>query len=128
MNSDKSECVPNTFLSEWDSIKWDFIQKKVKRLQMRIAKAIREGRHGKAKAIQWLLTHSLCAKLLAVKRVLSNKGNKTPGVDKNIWRTSSQKIKAAVSLNKKGYKSLPLLRTYISPRKTVRKDHWAFRQ
>jgi hypothetical protein len=40
MNSNKSECAPNTFLSDWDSIKWDFIQKKVRRLQMRIAKAI----------------------------------------------------------------------------------------
>ena len=43
---------------------------------MRIAKATREGKHGKAKALQWVLTRSKLAKLLAVKRVSQNKGSK----------------------------------------------------
>ena len=44
---------------EWDSIKWKHVQNEVSRLQMRIAKAFREKRYGKAKALQRLLTSSL---------------------------------------------------------------------
>ena len=71
----------------WDSINWKNTEAEVHRLQMRIAKAVSEGRHGKVKALQWLLTHSFHAKLLAVKRVVQNKGGKTPGIDKVIWIT-----------------------------------------
>ena len=60
--------------SNWKTIDWDVVANHVKRLQMRIAKATCEHRHSKAKALQWLLTHSSAAKLLAVKRVTSNKG------------------------------------------------------
>lgn len=56
----------------WADINWPHVSKEVKRLQMRIAKAAREGAHGKAKALQWLLTHSYSAKLLAVRRVTQN--------------------------------------------------------
>lgn len=66
----------------WKSIKWKIVYQFVNRLQMRIAKAVKEKKFGKAKALQWLLTHSYYAKLLAVKRVTSNKGKRTPGVDK----------------------------------------------
>ncbi|KAA3603770.1 MAG: hypothetical protein D8M57_05590 [Candidatus Scalindua sp. AMX11] len=34
------------------------------------------------KSLQWLLTHSFHARLLAVKRVTSNQGKKTPAVEK----------------------------------------------
>jgi RNA-directed DNA polymerase len=57
--------------SSWDTINWRTIKKHVQRLQMRIAKATREGRWGKVKALQWLLTHAFSAKLLAVRRVVS---------------------------------------------------------
>ena len=46
------------------AINWKSVKAHVSRLQMRIAKAVREGRHHKAKALQWLLTHSYNAKLL----------------------------------------------------------------
>lgn len=72
-------------VTEWKSIEWEPIVASVRRLQMRIAKAYREGRYGKVKALQRLLTTSHHAKLLAVKRVVQNKGAKTPGVDGIIW-------------------------------------------
>lgn len=103
----------------WDSINWDTTKAEVRRLQIRIAKATSEGRHGKAKALQWLLTHSFHAKVLAVKRVVQNRGGKTPGVDKIIWKTSQQKLKAAQSLKRKGYQAQPLRRIYI-PKKDGR--------
>ena len=81
---------------------------------MRIAKAIRQTRHGKARALQWLLTHSHAAKLLAVKRVTENKGHNTPGVDGKVWRTDRQKLEAIQQLKRRGYQPQPLRRTYIT--------------
>jgi len=108
-----SSGAPATRALTWDQINWDRVKSHVNRLQMRIAKAFREGRHGKAKALQWTLTHSFYAKLLAIKRVTSNQGAKTPGVDKVLWRTSNQKMRAALSLKRRGYKTQPLRRIYI---------------
>lgn len=102
--------------SSWDAIHWRTIQKSVQRLQMRIAKATREGCWGKVKALQWLLTHSSSAKQLAVRRVVRNPGRKTAGVDGVIWRTSSQKYRAARSLQRRGYCPQPLRRIYIPKR------------
>lgn len=100
-------------LPKWGAINWQAAEKHVLRLQMRIAKATREGKHGKAKALQWILTHSLYAKLLAVKRVSQNKGSKTPGVDGVIWNTDKKKIEAVKSLKRRGYQPQPLRRVYI---------------
>ena len=63
--------------------------------------------------MQWLLTHSRSAKLLAVKRVTDNKGAKTPGVDRKIWRTDRQKYQAVQDLKRRGYQPQPLRRLYI---------------
>jgi RNA-directed DNA polymerase len=62
---------------DWKAIDWKTAERKVRELQMRIAKAVREGRRRKVKSLQWLLTHSYHAKLLAVKRVVTNKGGLT---------------------------------------------------
>ena len=105
---------------KWDSIDWDTIKAEVRRLQMRIAKAIRESRHNKVKTLQWLLTHSFHAKLVAVKRVTENSGSKTPGIDNIIWKTPQQKLKAAHSLKRRGYQPKPLKRIYI-PKKDGKK-------
>ena len=40
----------------------------VKKLQMRIAKAVKENRVGKIKSLQWTLTHSFYAKAIASKK------------------------------------------------------------
>jgi RNA-directed DNA polymerase len=100
-------------LTEWDSIDWSALQRLVRRLQVRIAKAIQAGKHRRAKALQWLLTHSRAARLLAVRRVTTNRGAKTPGVDNVIWRTDKQKLHAADNLRRCGYKPSPLRRQYI---------------
>lgn len=97
----------------WETLPWAQISKEVKRLQMRIAKAVREKRLGKVKALQWLLTHSLSAQLLAVRRVTQNSGAKTPGIDGVVWNTPKQKIQAVKQLQRRGYKPQPLRRIYI---------------
>ncbi|MFA7175431.1 MAG: group II intron reverse transcriptase/maturase, partial [Kiritimatiellia bacterium] len=98
---------------DWHSIDWAKAHQTTKRLQMRIAKAVREGRWGKAKALQWLLTHSLYGKAIAVKRVTENQGKKTPGVDGVTWDTPESKAKAVTSLRRRGYKPQPLRRVFI---------------
>ena len=80
---------------------------------MRIAKATQAGQHRKAQALQWVLTHSRSAKLLAVHKVTTNRGAKTPGVDNIRWRTDKQKLQAAFNLKRHGYKPKPLRRHYI---------------
>lgn len=97
----------------WEAIDWSAVDKHVRRLQMRIAKAIREGRRGKAKALQWLLTRSFYAKLMAVKRVTQNAGRRTAGVDQVVWNIPRQKMQAARSLRRRGYQAQPLRRVYI---------------
>jgi hypothetical protein len=56
----------------WNGIDWVKVQRQVRRLQARIVKATQAGKHNKAKALQWLLTHSFSGKALAVKRVTAN--------------------------------------------------------
>ena len=104
----------------WRSIDWKKARFEVRRLQMRIAKAVKEGKQGKVKSLQWLLTHSFNAKALAVKRVTSNKGKKTPGVDGILWKNSRAKMQAVLSLYQHGYKAQPLRRIYI-PKKNGKK-------
>ncbi|MBA1445565.1 MAG: group II intron reverse transcriptase/maturase [Chromatiales bacterium] len=97
----------------WHGIDWAKCHREVRRLQARIVKATQEGRWGKVKALQWLLTHSFSGKALAVKRVTENKGKNTPGVDKATWSTPEAKSQAMLSLSRRGYQPRPLRRVYI---------------
>jgi len=98
---------------DWHAIDWQKVHRNVRRLQVRIVKAMQEGRWGKVKALQRLLTHSFSGKALAVKRVTENKGKRTPGVDGEIWDTPTKKAAAIGTLRHKGYQPQPLRRTYI---------------
>ncbi|EAM2857290.1 group II intron reverse transcriptase/maturase [Salmonella enterica] len=97
----------------WPNINWEKCHREVRKLQVRIAKATREGRHGKVKSLQWILTHSFSGKALAVKRVTENQGSKTTGVDRIKWLTPEAKSQAILSLRRHGYSPLPLKRVYI---------------
>ena len=113
MTATKLTGASSTCTINWESLKWSTMEKQVIRLQVRIAKATREGKKGKVKALQRILTHSFYAKCLAVKRVVHNKGANTPGVDGILWRTNCQRIEAVISLRNKGYSPLPLRRIHI---------------
>jgi RNA-directed DNA polymerase len=102
--------------SHWKAIDWKKVKAEVKRLQVRIAKAVREGKRNKAKSLQWVLSHSFSAKLLAVKTATSTKGANTAGVDGEKWNTPAKKMRGALSLKRRGYKALPLRRVEIPKR------------
>src|SRR5204863_9658121 len=89
--------------SYWEQIDWAECERQVGRLQARIVKATREGRRGKVKTLQRLLTHSFSGKALAVKRVTENQGKRTPGVDKVLWETPEKKTQAIRDLRQRCY-------------------------
>ena len=99
--------------AEWYAINWQAIQRNVRRLQVRIAQATKEGRWGKVRALQRLLTHSYSGKVLSVRRVTENDGKKTPGVDQEIWDTPEMKTQAIHAFKRRGYQPEPLRRVYI---------------
>jgi RNA-directed DNA polymerase len=113
MNVIKTTCAPADQIELWDRIDWNKCEGWVRKLQARIVKAQQAGKHGKVKALQWLLTHSYYAKALAIKRVTSNSGSKTAGVDKVLWTTTVAKIKAIGTLKRRGYTPQPLKRVNI---------------
>jgi len=98
---------------DWHSINWKKVWRNVRRLQARIVKAVREGRWGKVKALVYLLTHSFSGRALAILRVVSNSGAKTPGVDGVVWNTPEAKTAAFSTLRRHGYRPKPLRRVYI---------------
>lgn len=99
--------------NHWNQIDWNQCRREVRKLQVRIVKAVQEGRWHKVKSLQWLLTHSFSAKALAVKRVTENQGKRTAGVDKARWTTPKTKWSGILSLSRRGYRALPLRRVYI---------------
>lgn len=88
MNDNNSMTVKTERLSDtkqleqqWKTIDWKKAEQEVNRLQARIAKATQEKKWNSVKRLQYLLTHSYHAKALAVKKVTTNKGKNTAGVD-----------------------------------------------
>ena len=117
---DMKMCATSDVAKEWDKIDWNKANAYVKKLQMRIVKAHQEGKHGRVKSLQWLLTHSFYARALAVKRVTENRGKRTAGVDGVLWSTPKSKYEAILDLKRKNYKPQPLKRVYI-PKKNGKK-------
>ncbi len=105
--------APTDDAKKWQSIDWKNAERQVRRLQVRIAKAVQENRWNKVKILQYKLTHSFHAKAMAVKRVTSNKGKRTPGVDGVLWQGARAQWQAIFSLQTRGYHPQPLRRIYI---------------
>jgi RNA-directed DNA polymerase len=99
--------------STWSLIDWGEVEEFVRSMQIKIADATKSSDWRRVNRLQYKLTHSFRAKLLAVKVVTSNKGKNTPGIDNAIWNTDARKLAGALSLNRIGYKPSPLRRVEI---------------
>ena len=110
----KAECASSAKHSNtWKEIDFSKCECKVRKLQIRIAKAQKKKRYNKVRALQHLLVTSYEAKALAVRKVTSNKGKRTAGVDHVLWNTDARKVNALCSLKRRGYRALPLKRVNI---------------
>jgi RNA-directed DNA polymerase len=98
---------------QWNDIDWRKVEENVNRMQTRITKAVIQGKWNLVKRLQYLLTHSFYAKLLAVRAICQNKGKRTAGIDGKKWLTPQAKMNAALGLSDKNYKATPSRRVYI---------------
>ncbi|GLC94642.1 group II intron reverse transcriptase/maturase [Cupriavidus sp. TA19] len=97
----------------WGAINWRRVERNVRDMQIRIAKATQEGDWRRVKALQRSLTRSFSAKALAVRRVTMNQGKRTAGVDREKWTTPEARWEAIGRLKRRGYRPLPLRRVFI---------------
>ncbi len=110
----KGEKLTNVQLrNQWNNIDWKKVEKHVNRLQVRITKAVIEGKWYLVKKLQYLITHSYYAKLLATRKPTQNTGKRTAGVDGETWSSSEAKMKAALNLTDRKYVAKPLKRVFI---------------
>ncbi|WP_413882047.1 reverse transcriptase N-terminal domain-containing protein, partial [Desulfobacula sp.] len=94
----------------WDLLDWGKHIQIVSRIQARIVKAVKNGLKQTARGLQRLLSNSLAAKLIAIKRVISNSGKRTPGVDNILIDTPRKRWEKLKNLNLPEYKAKPLKR------------------
>jgi RNA-directed DNA polymerase len=66
---------------DWHSINWNKVSRNVRRLQVRIVKALREGKARLVRALQYILTRSFGGRALAVRRVTENKTGTQPEIE-----------------------------------------------
>ncbi|ABR47609.1 hypothetical protein Amet_4292 [Alkaliphilus metalliredigens QYMF] len=116
MNTEKlksEERASVDYALQWEKIDWAIVEEKVNKLQSRIARAVSKNRMNLVKKLQYLLSESHYAKLLAVKRITGNRGKRTAGVDSEKWSSPASKYKGALALTNHKYKAAPLKRTFI---------------
>ncbi|NUT87059.1 group II intron reverse transcriptase/maturase [Pseudomonas corrugata] len=113
VHSHMAVSAPSGVPQQWHDIDWCRVQRNVRVMQVRIAKACRENNWRRVKALQRMLTRSRSARYLAVRRVTENQGKRTAGVDRVLWDTPDAKWKAANGLKRHGYKPRPLRRVFI---------------
>ncbi|MBM4350055.1 MAG: group II intron reverse transcriptase/maturase [Deltaproteobacteria bacterium] len=111
-------------LSEWTSIDWKKVERKVTNLKRRIFKATERGDLKQVANLQKLASRSFAVKVLAIKRATQiNNGRKTAGVDGKIIDDHAGRVKIAneeIDLN--SYNPPPVNRVYIlkKPKKSKR--------
>jgi RNA-directed DNA polymerase len=97
----------------WHAHQWGKLVRNVRRLQVRIVKAVQCSNRRKVQALQRLLAGSYSARMLAVRRVTENEGSRTAGVDGQKWSTPAEKMTGVKGLEEQPYRAKPLLRKYI---------------
>ena len=98
----------------WNEINWKQCFERLEKQQYKILIAYREKDIKLVQKYQHELTRSFAARALAVRKVVSNKGKNTPGIDKVIWYSKELRFQAIDKLkNLSRYKASPVRRVYI---------------
>lgn len=106
-------CASSNKAMCWEDIDFDHAKAAVKKLQRRIYAACAQGKTDKVVTLTNLMLHSFYAKACAVKHVCSTNGKHTPGIDRVLWLSNTDKFNAIFSLKLRGYKPKSLKRVYI---------------
>ena len=106
------------YITNWHTIPWSEILKIVQDLQNQIVKAQLKNNMSLVYKLQNKLVSSFEGRALAIRKIVTNSGAKTPGIDKILWTTPEQRFKAIEELglitkNPNKYKSYPLRRVMI---------------
>lgn len=111
-------CEPaKPITTDWNSIKWNKVNRHVTSLQRRIYRASKENDKKRVRDLQRQLMRSNSALIIAIKRVTQeNKGKYTPGIDG--YRAISNKARGELydmlkGMKMKLHRPKPVLRKYI---------------
>jgi len=98
----------------YENINWQQCYIELFKLQSEILKAYKTGEVENVFKKQHNLTRSFAARALAVRKVTTNKGKNTYGIDKVLLKSNEDKFNAIHSVkNLSSYKSQPVRRVYI---------------
>lgn len=92
---------------------WKTSYVQVWKLQVCIAKVAKNEQWHRVKALQYLLTKSFTAKVMAIKHVTENTSKKTLSVDSVMWNKPEKKCNEIGVMKQKGYRPKPLHWIYI---------------
>lgn len=99
---------------KYENINWKKCNVTLFNLQNKILKAYRNGSFKDVIEAQNALVRSFAARALAVRKVTSNKGKNTRGIDKVLLTTSKEKFEVIHNIkNLSSYKAQPVRRVYI---------------
>ena len=87
----------------WMSIDWEAAEKIVYEMQVKISDAAKQKDDARVLELEDELMDSIYTKMLAVRHVADS----APGLDHVVWKTGVDKMKAALSLEREGYKAYP---------------------
>ena len=100
----------------WDQIDWDAAESKLAGLQRRLSIAAFRKDDKEITDLQKRIVRDLDIKCLAVRHVVNS--TSSPGIDGIKWRTSGEKMRAAMSLTSKGYHASPMRQILIIAKNT----------
>ncbi len=101
--------------SQWYSIEWRSVERRVKNLRQRIFRATSNGQWNKVRSLMKLMLRSYSNLLLSVRKATQeNKGKRTPGIDQRLALTPKSRMKLVREmLELKSWRVKPAIRLYI---------------
>jgi RNA-directed DNA polymerase len=99
---------------QWYNIDWKLCEQQLAQQQNRLVIATNEGNKREIQRIQAQMVRMFSLRALAVRKVTTNRGKRTAGVNGEKWYKAEQKFEALIRLKDlSGYKPQPVRRIWI---------------
>lgn len=109
--------LPDEYYAQlWDGMDWVRAEQKLSELQELLSLAAQRRNGSEVERLQKQIVRDLDIRCLAVRHVVAS--TMSPGVDRVKWRTSAEKMRAAMSLSSKDYHASPLRQIKIIAKNT----------